>query len=137
MRKKLLILQGIPASGKSTWSRNFIKGKTDWFRVCRDDIRNMRGDYWIQEQERLIETMEDALVAYAMGQDLNVLVDATNLNPKIISKWKTMASNFEYDIEFLMFYISLEEAIERDSKRDRQVGEEVIKRFYNQYIVNK
>jgi F0F1-type ATP synthase epsilon subunit len=56
------MLQGIPASGKSTWCREFIKGKKDWVIVNRDAIRNMRGDYWIPEQETYISEIEDFMI---------------------------------------------------------------------------
>lgn len=42
---KVIILYGPPASGKSTWAKEFIKEKTQWIRVNRDDIRLMCGDY--------------------------------------------------------------------------------------------
>ena len=36
---------GPPASSKTTWAREFIKGKTDWVIVNRDSLREGRGDY--------------------------------------------------------------------------------------------
>ena len=42
-RPKLLVLQGIPASGKSTYARELVKNSGAWVRVNRDDLRNMRG----------------------------------------------------------------------------------------------
>ena len=48
----LLILQGIPGSGKSTWARKFIKDKSkSWIIVNRDAIRDMLGNYWIPSRE--------------------------------------------------------------------------------------
>ena len=35
---KVKILIGIPASGKSTWSLNYIRNNPDWTRVSRDDL---------------------------------------------------------------------------------------------------
>lgn len=37
---RLIILQGAPAAGKSTWAREFVKGKKDWVIVNRDSIRD-------------------------------------------------------------------------------------------------
>jgi predicted kinase len=50
----LLILQGPPASGKSTWAKEFVKNNPWYIRVCRDDLRRMRGTYWIPGQEDMI-----------------------------------------------------------------------------------
>ena len=41
MKKKVLILIGIPGSGKSTWSTEFVKENKDWVRINRDDFRFM------------------------------------------------------------------------------------------------
>lgn len=41
----ILILQGPPASGKSWYAREFIKGRIDWVIVNRDSLREGRGDY--------------------------------------------------------------------------------------------
>ena len=36
---KILVLCGLPAAGKTSYAREFIKGKTDWVIVNRDSIR--------------------------------------------------------------------------------------------------
>lgn len=51
---KILVLQGPPASGKSTCARGLVKNNRDWVIVSRDAIRESRGDYWIPEQESYI-----------------------------------------------------------------------------------
>ena len=38
---KLLILIGIPGSGKSTWAKDYVKYNDNWVRVNRDDFRDM------------------------------------------------------------------------------------------------
>ena len=48
---KILVLQGPPASGKSTCARGLIKNNKEWVIVSRDSIRESRGDYWVPEQE--------------------------------------------------------------------------------------
>src|SRR6056297_2761465 len=134
-KQKLLVLQGIPASGKTTWAREFLKGKTDWVRVNRDDLRRMRGDYWVKSQEDLSNTLERNTIIFSLNAGYNVIVDATNLNPKSIDKWKQIANDNSVDIEFKKFDVSLKEAIERDNNRNGDgVGESVIKRFYYKYI---
>lgn len=134
---KLLVLQGPPACGKTTWAREFIKGKKDWVIVNRDSIRNGRGDYWIPEQEGYISSIEDFSIKSALTSNLNVIIDATNLNPKTIEKWKNISEECKAEIEFKEFYIPFEEAVERDSKREQPVGKKVIKRFYRQYYLNR
>ena len=130
---KILVLQGVPGSGKTTWAREFVNGKKDWVIVNRDSFRNGRGDYWIPSQETYIDNLEEFAVRNAIEEDLNVIIDATNLNPKTINKWIDISKEYFVDVEFKEFKISFEEAIERDSKRERPVGKKVIKRFFRMY----
>lgn len=130
---KLIICQGIPASGKTTWSRNFIKDNDNWIRINRDDIRRMFGTYWVPSRERLVEAAEYAIAEQAAKKNYNIVIDDSNLNIKYIRNWTDFARSFNYDIEFKKFNISLEEAIERDKSREFPVGEETIRNFYNKY----
>ena len=134
--QKLLILQGIPASGKSTWAREFIRNNTGYVRVCRDDFRRMRGLYWIPEQEGMISAWEDSCIEEAL-KEYSVVIDATNLNPKTIAKWEGIAKKFKVEIEYRMFSTPLEECLARDAKRGSEsVGAAVIKDFYYKYMVD-
>ena len=131
---KVIILQGCPAAGKSTWAREFVKGKKDWVIVNRDSIREGRGDYWIPEQEKFISELEVFHIRKALEYGLNVIIDATNLNPKTIAKWENLAKELNCEIEYKKFYIPFKEAVERDSKRERSVGKKTLKHFYKKYL---
>lgn len=136
---KLLVLQGIPCSGKSTWAREFVSGKKDWVIVNRDSLRSMRGDYWIPEQEDFITVLEDYAVQSALKSGLSVIVDATNLNPKTISRLEIIATTHSAVLETKLFKIDLKEAIRRDIIRGEKggisVGKKVIENFYYKYPI--
>ena len=59
---KIIVLQGAPASGKSTWAREFVKGKPEWIIVCKDALREGKGDYWVPVHEQYIKSLEAAAV---------------------------------------------------------------------------
>jgi predicted kinase len=44
-RQKIIVLQGVPASGKSTWAKEYVKDKPDWVIVNRDSIIEATGQY--------------------------------------------------------------------------------------------
>lgn len=142
---KLLILRGIPASGKSTFSKKLCKNNPyTWVRVCKDDIRNMCGKYWVPSREKLITSLEESAISEAFSHGYNVVVDATNINSNfqhIIDHIDFVNSDTKIIVEYKNFTIPLYKAIWRDFKRGlfggRKVGYKVIKQFYNKYYENK
>lgn len=133
---KMLILSGIPASGKSTFAKQFVKENDGWVRINKDDIRRMFGEYWLPKRESLVESAEYSIAEEAAFYGWNIIIDDTNLNPKYIKVWKELADEFKYEIEYKEFKVSLEQALEWDSKRENPVGENVIKGFYKKYYEN-
>ena len=131
---RMIILQGLPGSGKSTWAREFVTGKKDWVIVNRDSLRNMRGDYWIPEQEKLITQWEEFCIKSAIEEGLNVIIDATNLNHKTLQRWYNRYKLYDIHPEMHFFDIPVEECIKRDAEREKPVGKDVIMRMYNSYF---
>jgi len=131
----ILILIGIPASGKSTFAKEFIEKNLDYIRINRDDIRKMlRNSPMLNPKgEELVTDIEYSIAENALAKKMNIIWDNTHLkmsyiNP-IIEKFNDRAN-----ISFKIFDIDLNEAIRRDSWRDFPVGEDVIKRMYDNYI---
>ena len=145
MEVKLLTLKGIPAVGKSSFALNLVKeNPTTWVRICRDDIREMFGEYWVPQREKLVTCIEHDSIKTSLLSGYNVVVDATNLNPKTISQFKRIIKDIndsDEDIEVIyqekLFKISLWKALWRDFRRglkgERKVGSKVIRNFYKRY----
>lgn len=133
---KILINIGIPASGKTTWSKEFVKNNDNWTRVSRDDFRDMLKNAGRVENkvEDMINELTDATITQSLLKKMNVIVDNTNLKAKYIQQ---IIDKFKYsaDIEYRIFDISKDKAIERDKAREKSVGEAVINRMYNDYKV--
>ena len=136
-RNKIIVLQGPPASGKSTWARETAKAGTPYVIVSRDSIRNARGAYWGPNQEDYITDIEECGVNFAINRGLIPIIDATNLNPKTIEKWERIAKENNCDIEYKQFYIPFKEALERDTNRAQPVGKKVLKNFYTKYFYDE
>ena len=131
--QKLIVTQGLPASGKTTWSHNWVKEEpTDRVRVNRDDIRKMLGPYWIPSREKLVTDIENGMVRAALKRGFSVVVDATNFKPQ---KWMEMAITYGIKLEMQDFTnVSLKECIQRDQQRKESVGKQVIEDMYNKYL---
>lgn len=132
---KIIVLQGPPACGKSTKARELIKeyGSDKAVIVCRDSIREGCGDYWVPFREEYISLIEETMVTTALSYDLIPIIDGTNLNKKVIEKWKFIAKVNKADIEFIEVIESYEVALWRDADRGNKVGEKVLRNFYERY----
>jgi predicted kinase len=132
---KLLILKGLPASGKSTHAFELVK--KGWKRVNKDDLRVMvDGGQWSKENERYILGVETGLATDFLESGFNVVVDDTNFAHE--EHWKQQAEAFGADFEVKNFDVSLTECIERDIKRGaKSVGAKVIQRMYDKYLKPK
>jgi len=138
MKNKILVLQGVPASGKSTFARELAAKDKSYVIVSRDEIREASGIYWVPEREDYITSVEDFQVTAALSDGLSVIIDATNLNPKTIDKWRLYANHHDCDIEFKLFEVDWKTALERDTKREKEgkraVGKKVLERFFRKYF---
>ena len=132
---KIIICKGLPASGKSTWASAFVEQNGDWKRVNKDDLRSMvQGGAWSGKMERQILKTRDTLIRQWLGEGFNVIVDDTNLNPKHEDRIREIGKEFGSSVEVKWFQIDVDVAIERDLKRNRSVGERVIRKMFNDWI---
>ncbi len=139
----VLILKGLPASGKSTYAKELVdkyKG-ANWKRINKDDLRAMLDNSnWSKYNEKFILKVRDHLIEQALLSGYNIVVDDTNLSPKhyktikdIVLKLNTYHST-DIEIDTKLFDTPVEECIQRDLKRPVSVGEKVIRDMYNKYL---
>lgn len=134
----IIFTRGIQGSGKSTWAKEFCDKNIDWVRISRDDIRNMRGKYWIPKDEPIITQMEDRLIITALKTGKRVIVDAMNLDKgKALARVNKWSDELGHPLvfEFKDFTgVPLETCIERDLKRPNSIGEKVIRDTWERHL---
>lgn len=133
---KLIVLKGLPASGKSTYAKELVA--QGYKRVNKDELRLLIDDgKWSRENEKAIKNLETLMVNNLLANGFNVVVDDTNFAYE--EHWKYCSENFGGgDFEVKFFDVPLMECIERDSKRgEKSVGSKVIHRMYEQYLKPK
>ena len=133
---KLIITRGLPASGKSTWAKQWVLEDPEHrVRINQDDIRLMLGKYWVPSREKLVQEIQFDAIVGALNREFDVVIDNTNLNKKVLDGFDRLIKTFEdYEIEYKDFFDTpLSVCIERDKNRDLQVTEKVIRSFYNNY----
>lgn len=132
---KLLLLRGLPASGKTTFAKELVRNDGNWIRVNKDDLRNMlNGEKWSGKHERRIVQLERQLVEEVLKDGKNVVIDDTNFNLAHERRYREIAKRYNADFEIKEFDTPLEECIKRDNARPNGVGETVIRRMYNQHL---
>ena len=140
---KIILCRGIQGSGKTTWAKKWAEEDPEHrVRWNNDDFRRMLGKYWVPKREVIVSSIELHFIDEAMYRGYDIVIDNMNLNPKYYEFIKKLIEDFncmvteseQYIFEFKDFFdVSLEECIERDSKRPNSVGEEVIKTTYEKY----
>lgn len=145
--KRIILTRGIPASGKSTWAKQeVLKDPEHSIRINRDDLRNMCGKYWVPAREKYITACKGTLLINAINFKFDtIIIDEMNLNPKENGYLKGMVSmmndtlkdnNDKYIIEIKDFTdVPLDVCLERDSKRENPIGEDVIRGIFNKYQI--
>lgn len=131
---KLLMLKGLPASGKSTHAEELVKGGGNWVRVNKDLLRAMlHFDKWSGRNEKITVVAEIELARTLLETGHSVIVDDTNMGTKHELKWAILASQLRASFETKEFDTDVETCIARDNLRDKYVGESVIKTMALQY----
>lgn len=141
--KKLIICKGVPASGKTTWAKEFIKNKQEqgdysWVRINKDDFRRSTGVSYHFKNENFIEDITCSSIIQAIKGGSNVISDDTNLNKERLTSLLTRVfaeiGVGKYKVIYKEFDVSFEEALKRDKDREYSVGKKVIKSFFQRYF---
>ncbi len=125
-RGYVVLAIGLPGSGKTTWFRR--RGVTP---LSSDLLRNILFDD-VEEQRYqglVFSTLRSLLRARLIARMPLNYVDATNLSIHERRQWIKMAKSFGYEVQAVFFDVALEVCLERNSKRDRSVSEEVMRKM--------
>lgn len=144
--KKVFLLCGIPASGKSTWAQNFLEESYDEnyliTYISRDAIRlsllKDGEDYFAHETRVWWQFVEDCVTGIE-DNDI-IIIDQTNLNwasrKKIIKAIQNRISKTcKYEIIPVYFLTDYDTCVKRNYKREgrRRVPEYQMKRMRDSF----
>lgn len=138
--RRLFLLRGAPASGKSTW---VYENGLAYHTVCADDVRLMfhspvydtEGNLSISQNDAqdVWNVVKDAIYKRMSNGDL-VILDATNLKTEDMNVYSKASDDYRYRVYVVDFTdVSREVCLERNANREpvRQVPDYVIDNFYN------
>lgn len=132
------ILQGLQASGKSTWAKEWVsQDPAGRVIISKDDIRYGLGHKFEEKLEPLVNTIFDCAVKASMLNEVDIAIDNTNLYPQhvnhiidLIKENNSIPTQPRYNWHFVRFYSEPTTCLTRDSRRSDRVGEDVIRKFY-------
>ena len=118
----LYITVGLPGSGKSTYAKEFIKGK-DIEYLSSDELRAVYGK---GQDDQTVTPIVFGHIKRKVDEFLkdgkNVLVDATSVNRKERSDYINTAKKYGAKVVALVFKMDRQGLIDRNKKRGEQGG---------------
>ena len=117
---------GLPGSGKTTWykRRGVTPLSSDMLRtILFDDITDQRYSGLV------FSTLRSLLRARLIAKMPWNYVDATNLSAHERRQWIKMAKSFGYEAQAVYFDVPLAVCMERNSKRERRVADDVMQKM--------
>lgn len=133
--KKVLILQGLPASGKSQFAKELLLANPGrWVRTNKDLLREMAHvSYWSSGNEKFIRKLRDTTILMALEAGKHVVIDDTNFGSNIEHLKELVKGKARVIVNNSFLKVSVEECIRRDLLRPKSVGKDVIVKMYNQF----
>ena len=132
-RPKLILLVGIPGSGKTHYAKNYLALQSKTVHLSSDAIRaELYGDESVQGNPAEVFGLMQQRAVEALNNGNDVLYDATNITRKDRSGIIGVCPKFA-KIECYVIWAPIEVCIERDAVRDRTVGKEVIDRMLKRF----
>lgn len=139
--KKVILLRGLPGSGKSTYAKQIqVEQPGMYKRINRDDMRAMLDDGQLgKSNEKFVLKLRNHLILTALENGKHVIVDDLNLSAKNKTKIEHIVGEFNKEhndnvqVEIREVNAPLTTCLERDAKREKPVGKKVIRDLHRQF----
>jgi len=132
MSGKVILTVGVPASGKTTWAKQQAAVNENVVIVSRDDIRAAHG--WESGQhENRVTKIQRGQIEIALRDGHDVIVADTNITKGLRENLIKFCHEHGADVQLVLFYTGPKVAIERDLRRERSVGAEVINKMWAKF----
>ena len=134
--KKVLILQGLPASGKSSFARELLLANPGrWVRTNKDLLREMcHASHWSKSNGKFVLKLRNTAILMALEAGKHVIVDDTNFGRNINQIKELVKGLAQVQVNDSFLKVPVEECIRRDLLRPKSVGKDVIMKMYNQFV---
>src|ERR1035437_8921098 len=147
---KAIITEGISASGKSTWAKEYVRkayvrtnnrfGVTEINRdTIRQELTEAKGKEWCWanwqwSREKEVTAIVDMNIAACVENGVEIIISDTNLNKARRENLADKLTLLGYTVEIKEFPVALEVAWARDAARKNGVGHSVIAKQYEEWL---
>lgn len=143
MKRQIILLQGPPRSGKTTWA---IQHKI-YFGVFTNVIHtedlgweSSDKSYIIHTLDSILDTERDMIIELLSYSDQkwDIIVDAYNVNPQRVQAFDQLAQELGAELVIKQFYVPYAESLKRNKERgithiEKYIPQGVIAKFYDTY----
>lgn len=132
MKQKLIIMVGLPGSGKTTKAIQFAKDN-DFSYISRDFVRSLIGLNFSKKELSVTKKIFLGLIEAALIRGDTVVADATHLNVGSRAPLIELGKKYGVELVSIVMNTSYETCISRNSKRDEYsvVPGETIRKMAN------
>lgn len=152
---KFIMNKGLPASGKSTWAKEYLAANSNTVRINNDSLQlQMFGVAFSMEKgaQDLLADVRVGMIEMAMLHGKNIIVDNTNLDPKMEKLYRNMVDEWNATAiggpevaqgpfyEFIVkdfTHVPVGECLKRNRLRVDAVPEKVIYQMYDKWLKPK
>ena len=127
---RLVCMQGLVASGKSTKAKELLVECGNAVRLNRDLLRLClhHDTPWNGKQERITKDVARVVAKHILtdGKVGVLIIDDCNLHQGVVESWRSLAKECDAKFEIIRMDTPLEECMRRDALREKPVGRHVI-----------
>ncbi|MDY0270319.1 AAA family ATPase [Trichloromonas sp.] len=131
------ILSGIPASGKSTWAKDYVYNNRNTVRINRDDLRkSIFNDFITDGNENFINNAKLSLIKTSLEFDKNIILDDTHCYKDylifLIDYIRNNAKQLNKNIKIIIvdFDVNVNVCVKRNFKRKGKLDKNIIYHMY-------
>ncbi len=129
--KQLVVLRGLPGSGKSTWAKQWVAEERGRVRVNKDDIRMMLFNVEFDpKNEAVVHDVFLQNVRIHLSRGRSVVADNTHLKASYVKELHALAASIgNVEVIEKWMNVDLNECIRRNFARERQVPVDVLRQM--------
>lgn len=112
MKREMIVMVGLPRSGKSTY---VDKHFSNYQIICPDEIRLALGIQFEPKIESFVWAIHDTILRASLQKGYSVCIDATNTKKESLLKYQNISKKYEYEMIIFAMDTPMNVCLERNN----------------------